>query len=160
MKTCLFVVVGLACCLSPLSAQEKPVIVVNPFTLAQGVTWPYDVKVMQAQAVAEFKVSLGKDFDIVAEAPASHQGAVYTLETLITGWHPGNAATRFIIGMGSGRESANIEYRVVDGSGKRVVERKDTIRTDFFSQGSGSTGTLTHPFAHKIAERIENARLK
>ncbi len=55
MKQWLLLVIGLA--LSPLglSAQEKPVIVVQVFTAAPGVEWPYDMKMMQAQTVAESK---------------------------------------------------------------------------------------------------------
>jgi hypothetical protein len=160
MKKWLLVLVALA--LAPVAAysQGKPVLVVQPFTTATDVAWPYDVKVMQAQTVAEFKVTLGKDFDIVADPPASPQGNVYTLETQITAWHSGSAATRIIVGFGSGRESADIRYQVSDGSGKKVLERQDRIRTNFYSQGAGSSGTLAHPFAQKIAERIKNAKLK
>jgi Domain of unknown function (DUF4410) len=160
MKKWLLLVVGLA--ISPVvtSAQDKPTIVVNVFTAAPDVVWPYDMKVMQAQSVAEFKVTLGKDFDIVAEPPASPRGNVYTLDAEITGWRAGNAAKRLIVGLGSGRESADIQYRVTDQSGKKVVDRKDTIRTNFYSQGAGSSGTLAHPFAQKIAERIKDAKLK
>jgi hypothetical protein len=41
-----------------------------------------------------------------------------------------------------------------------VLEGKDTVRTNFFSQGAGSIGTLAHPIAQKLAERIKNAKLK
>ena len=63
-------------------------------------------------------------------------------------------------GPGSGRESADIEYQLTDGAGKTVLEHKDTIRTNFYSQGAGSTGTLGHPFAVKIADRIKDAKLR
>ena len=49
---------------------------------------------------------------------------------------------------------------VSDASGKRVLDREDTVRTNFYSQAAGSTGTLTHPIAQKIADRIKDARLK
>ena len=68
-----------------LSSRANPVLVVNPFTSGAEVVWPYDMKVMQAQTVAEFKVMLGKDFDIVAEAPPTPPGSVYTLDVAITG---------------------------------------------------------------------------
>ena len=115
---------------------------------------------MQPQLVAEFKVMLGKEFDIAAEAPTTSPGTIYTLDGEITGWRPGNAAKRIIVGLGSGREASDIHYRVTDASGKQVLERKDTVRTNFFSQGAGSTGTLAHPIAQKIAERIKEAKLK
>jgi hypothetical protein len=143
-----------------LSSQDRPVIVVNAFTTASGVELPYDLKQLQAQLVAEFKVMLGKQFAIVAEAPATPPGSVYVLDAEIVSWRPGNAAKRLLVGLGSGREAMDIQYRVTDASSKKVIERKDTIRTNFYSQGAGSTGTLAHPIAQKIAGRIKDARLK
>ena len=160
MRTLLRLVSGLALCASTLTAQGKPVLVVQLFTVAANVTLPYDMKLLQTQAVAEFKVSLGKEFDIVADAPTTTEGKVYTLEAEITAWKAGNAATRMLVGLGSGRESADVKYRVTDGSGKAVVDRRDTIRTNFAAQGAGSSGTLAHPFAEKISEKIKDAKLK
>ena len=56
---------------------------------------------------------------------------IFTLDTEITGWRPGNAAKRLVIGLGSGREASDIQYRVTDGSGKKVLEGKDTVRTNY-----------------------------
>lgn len=159
MRKCLPVVIALALSSIALFSQVKSVLVVQPFTVSPGVELPYDMKLMQTQLVAELKVMLAKEFDIVAEAPATPQGIVYTLDGEVTGWRPGNAAKRIIIGLGSGREASDVQYRVTDGSGKKVLERKDTVRTNFFSQSAGSTGTLAHPIAQKIAERIEDAKL-
>ena len=160
MKKCLLLIVGLALSTYDLSAQGRPTIVVQAFTVAAGVELPYDMKLMQTQLVPEFKTMLGKEFDIVAEAPATPQGAVYMLDAEITGWRPGNAAKRLVVGLGSGRESSDVQYRVTDRSGKKVVERQDTVRTNFYSQAAGSTGTLAHPIAQKIADRIKDAKLK
>jgi hypothetical protein len=41
-----------------------------------------------------------------------------------------------------------------------MADVKVTVRTKFYSQGAGSTGTLTHPIAQKIADRIKDAKLK
>jgi hypothetical protein len=160
MRKLWLLVAGLA--LSPvgISAQDKPVLVVQVFTTAAGVNLPYDMKLMQAQIIPEFKVMLGKEFDVVAEAPDAPARSVYTLNAEITDWRPGNAAKRLLVGMGSGREASDVQYRVTDTTGKSVVERKDTIRTNFYSQGAGSTGTLAHPIAQKIADRIKDAKLK
>ncbi|HEU4386776.1 MAG TPA: DUF4410 domain-containing protein [Blastocatellia bacterium] len=157
----LVLVLVLAPALAPFiaSAQQKPVIVVEQFTVAPGATCPYDMKTLTSQMIAELDVILGKDFDIAAEAPTSTQAPVFTLKTEITEWHSGNAAKRVMIGFGSGRETSDIKYQVADGSGKKVLEKKDTIRTNYFSQGAGSSGTLAHPIALKIAERIKNAKL-
>jgi hypothetical protein len=143
-----------------VSSQAKRVIVVKPFTLAAGVELPYDMKQLQPQLVADLKVQLGKEFDIVGEPPAAPQGSVYTLDGEITGWRPGNAAKRIVVGLGSGREASDIHLRVADNSGQKIIDSTDTIRTNFYSQGAGSVGTLVHPIAQKIAERIKDAKLK
>ena len=143
-----------------LSSQPSRTVVVQPFTLATGVELPYDVKLLQTQLVADLKVQIGKEFTIVAEPPASPQGSVYTLDGVITGWRPGNAAKRIVVGLGSGREATDLHYRVTDGSGQPAIDRTDTIRTNFYSQGAGSVGTLVHPIAQKIAERLKDAKLK
>ena len=160
MNARLLCVVVIACSTIGVASQSKPLIVVQPFTTARGVELPYDLNVLQAQLVAELKVMLGSQFNIVAAAQAVSPGGGYTLEGEITGWRPGNAAKRMLVGMGSGREASDVAYRVSDASGKRVLEREDTVRTNFYSQAAGSTGTLTHPIAQKIAERIKDARLK
>ena len=160
MKKCLLLVAGIALSTVSLTAQGKPVIVVQPFTAAPGVELPYDLKQMQPQLIAEFRVELGKEYEFVAEAPANAAGTVYTLAGQITGWRPGNVAKRLVVGLGSGREASDIEYHVSDSSGKKVLEKKDTVRTNFYAQGTGSTGTLAHPIAQKIADRIKEAKLK
>jgi hypothetical protein len=159
MRKHVVLVAGLLLSAVVVSAQTKPIIVVQPFTTAPGVELPYDMKLMQSQLVPEFKVMLGKQFDIVAEAPADASAPVYTLAGEITGWRAGNAAKRLLVGLGSGREASDIRYSLTDASGKKVVERSDTVRTNFFSQQAGSTGTLAHPIAQKIAERIRDAKL-
>ena len=160
MTNALLVAVGLSLVMANPVAQERPIMVVNAFTTAEGVELPYDLKQLHGQLVAEFKMLLGKQYQILAEAPAASGGAVYTLDATITGWRAGNAAKRLLVGMGSGRESSDIAYEVSDGSGKKVLERKDTIRTNFYSQGAGSVGTLAHPIAQKISDRIKDAKLK
>src|SRR5580765_383604 len=160
MKKSWLLITGFVLSTIGLSSQGKPVIVVQAFTASAGVELPYDLKQLQPQLVADLKVQMGKEFDFVAEAPASPPGTIFTLDTAITGWRPGNAAKRLVIGLGSGREASDIQYRVTDGSGKKVLEGKDTVRTNYYSQGAGSIGTLVHPIAQKLAERIKNAKLK
>jgi hypothetical protein len=157
-----FLPLTLAIALSPaiLFSQAKPVLFVQPFTTAPEVVLPYDLQQLQAQIVAELKVMLGKDFEIASEAPAVPHGRLYTLTVEISRWQAGNVAKRLLVGLGSGRESADIHYRVDDDAGKTVLDRRDTVRTQFYAQGAGSTGTLGHPFADKIAERIKDAKLK
>ena len=155
-------VLAFALALAPLalSAQDKPTLIVNPFTTGQGVELPYDLKQLHGQLVAELRVMLGKEFIVVAEAPTTPTGKVFTLGGEIVAWRPGNAAKRLLVGMGSGREASDIAYTVTDASGAKVVDKKDTIRTNFYSQGAGSTGTLGHPIAQKISERIKEAKLR
>jgi len=160
MRKCLLLIVGLLVATVGSSAHGKRVIVVQPFTVATGLDLPYDMKLMQTQLVAELKVELGKEFTIAGESPAAADGMIYSLTGEITGWRPGNAAKRLLVGMGSGREASDIQYRVTDSSGQKVIDQKDTVRTNFYSQGAGSSGTLAHPIAQKIASRIKDAKLK
>jgi hypothetical protein len=160
MNRWLLLVIGLALLAAETSSQGKRVLVVQPFTLAPGVELPYDIKQLQAGLVADLRVQIGKEYEVVAEVPSAPQGTVYTLTGEVTGWRPGNAAKRLVVGLGSGREASDIHYRVTDNSSQNVIDRTDTIRTNFYSQGAGSIGTLVHPIAQKIAERIKDARLK
>jgi hypothetical protein len=160
MKKFLAIVVVLVASHLGLSAQEKPQLVIHAFTVAPGVELPYDMKLLQAQMVAELKVELGKDYNVISDSPTASEGTGYALHGVITGWRPGNAAKRMLVGMGSGRESSDIDFHVSDGSGKKVIERKETIRTNFYSQGAGSSGTLAHPIALKVSDRIKESKLK
>jgi uncharacterized protein DUF4410 len=160
MKRPLLLLLTLTIAPSAVSAQVKPVLTVQAFTTAADVTLPYDMKLLQTQMVAELAVMLGKEFQVVAESPSTATESLYSLNGEITSWRPGNAAKRLIVGLGSGREAMDLQYRVSDAAGKQVVGGKDTIRTNFYSQGAGSTGTLAHPIAQKIAERIKGAKLK
>jgi uncharacterized protein DUF4410 len=159
MKRFLPIVVALVVSTIGLTSQEKPKLVVNAFTVAQGIELPYDMKLLQTQLVAELKVEL-KDYSVISEPPSAPEGTVYALNGVITGWRPGNAAKRMFVGMGSGREASDIEFHIADSSGKKVLERKETIRTNFYSQGAGSSGTLAHPIALKVADRIKEVKLK
>jgi hypothetical protein len=160
MKRWLLLVIGLVLLAAEPATQGKRVLVVEPFTLAPGVELPYDIKQLQAGLVADLRVQIGKEYEVVAEVPSAPQGSVYTLTGEVTGWRPGNAAKRLVVGLGSGREASDIHYRVTDNSSQHVIDRTDTIRTNFYSQGAGSIGTLVHPIAQKIAERIKDVRLK
>ena len=155
----LLVVFGVVFGQTVVSSQGKPTLVVQVFKTAPDVALPYDLTLLQTQMVAELKVMLGKEFDIVAAAPSAAGGNVYLLDGDITGWRAGNAAKRFLVGMGSGREAMDLAFRVSDAK-ERLFERKETIRTNFYSQGAGSTGTLAHPIAQKVADRIQDARLR
>jgi Domain of unknown function (DUF4410) len=78
-------------------------LVVNAFTVAQGIELPYHMKLLQTQLVAELKVEL-KDYNVISEPPSAAEGTAYALNGVVTGWRPGNAAKRMFVGMGSGRE--------------------------------------------------------
>ena len=153
-------IIGVVLAAVSLSSQGKRVIVVQPFTVAAGVELPYDMKLLQPQLIADLRVQIGKEFDVVGELPANPQGSVYTLEGEVTGWRPGNAAKRLVVGLGSGREASDVRFLVADKAGQKVIESTDTVRTNFYSQGAGSVGTLVHPIAQKIAKRIKDAKLK
>lgn len=160
-KKTLLLLLAVALCPFVTRADEKPVIVVHAFTLAGGTTWPYDMKQMQTEAVAELQAKLGKKFDIVSEIPTTAHGKTYVLDGEVTGWRPGNRAERTMVGWGSGRESADIHFWVTDEAGEKKLDTRDTIRAELAGvQYQNSVGELAHPFASKIVHRIGEAKLK
>ncbi|MGB7332184.1 MAG: hypothetical protein WBD25_12435, partial [Terriglobales bacterium] len=46
-----------------LTGQERPTIVLHPFTAGADVAWPYDMKLMQTQTIAEVKAKVGKQYE-------------------------------------------------------------------------------------------------
>jgi len=156
-----FLAVTLAILASPsfVPAQDKPGIAVHIFTVIPGQPWPYDMKQMAMQTVAELQRKDGKRFEVAVDAPAG-QAKTYTLDGEVTEWHPGNRAKRLVVGMGSGRETAKIHYWLTDAGGKKVFEHTDTIRAAFWGNGyADSVGQLAQPFADKIADRLAEAKL-
>jgi len=142
-----------------VQAQEKPVIVVRPFSMASGVSWPYDMQKMALQTIAELQNKDHKKYDIAAESPVAHT-PVYTLDGEVLEWHPGNRAKRILVGVGTGRETARIHYWLTDESGKRIFEHEDTVRAEYWgNEYAESVGQLAHPFADKIANRLGQAKL-
>jgi hypothetical protein len=141
-------------------AQEKTTIVVKPFTLATGVSWPYDMEKMTVQLRAEMQNKDGKKFGVETEAP-SGVGHYYMLQGEVTEWHPGNRAKRVLVGVGTGRETAKIHYWLSDENGKRVFEHEDTIRAEYWgNEYADSVGQLAHPFADKVSARLGEAKLE
>jgi len=147
--------------LVPACAQDKPVLVVHAFTVASGVTFPYDMRDLQTQAIVELKSKNGAQFTVVDQALSS-QAHVYVLDGEVTEWHKGNTAERLLIAAGSvaGRENARIHYWLTDKDGKKVFEQTDTIRQLFMRNAhERSAGTLVKPFGDKISERLSAAKL-
>ena len=142
-----------------VGAQEKTVIVVRPFTMANGVIWPYDMQKMTTQTLAELQQKDKGKYEVSAEPPSS--GALaYSLQGEVLEWHPGNRAKRVLVGVGTGRETAKIHYWLTDASGKKVFEHEDTIRAEYWGNAyADSVGQLAHPFADKIATRLGEAKL-
>jgi hypothetical protein len=144
----------------PAWAQEKLSIVVSAFKTAPDISWPYDMKELQRQTVAELQNKDKKKFNISTDPPTPG-GHYVTLEVEILEWHPGNAAKRALVGLGTGRESAKIRYWLTSQDGKKVFEHEDTIRTEFYASAYvGSVGQLAHPLADKIGGRLAEAKLE
>jgi Domain of unknown function (DUF4410) len=142
-----------------LDAQEKPAIVVHPFTTASGVSWPYETSRVTAQTVAELQNKDGKKYTVTTEAPADRTH-FFLLTGEILEWHPGNRAKRVLVGVGTGRETAKIHFWLTDENGKKVFEHEDTIRAEYWGNAyADSVGQLAHPFADKIATRLAEAKL-
>jgi hypothetical protein len=157
MTLVLFVV---ALGLVPARAQEKPALVVHAFTVASGVSFVYDMSQLQTQTIAELKDKDGSQFDFAPEAPAN-QARVYVLDGEVMEWHKGNTAARMLVAKSSGAApgSAKIRYWLTDKDGKKVFEQTDTIRQTRMENGHESAGTLAPPFAAKVVERLQGAKL-
>ena len=142
------------------SIQGKTALLVDTFTAGSSMAWPYDMKLLQTETVAELKAKDGQKFNIGAEA-AAERTSFYRLQGEVTEWHPGNRAKRMLVGLGSGRETATIHYWLVTETGKKVFDHTDTIRAEFWGNAyAGSVGELAHPFADKIAKRLSEAKLE
>ena len=158
-KVAVLVLVLLGLWIPFLQAQERPAIVVQPFTMANGVSWPYDTQRMTSQTLAELQTKDGKKYEIATEAPLNH-AHYYSLGGEVLEWHPGNRAKRVLVGVGTGRETAKIHYWLSDETGKKVFEHEDTIRAEFWgNEYADSVGQLAHPFADKIAGRLAQTKL-
>jgi hypothetical protein len=144
--------------MSEISARA--VVIVREFSVSEKTGWPYDIKQLQSQTVAELRAKSADHLDVLVGDPATPRTHTYTLNGEIVSWRPGNRAKRMMIGMGSGRETADIHYWLTDEQGKKVFDHKDTIRAEFWGNAyAGSVGELAHPFASKIAARLTEAKL-
>lgn len=142
-------------------AGGRPLLVVQPFKVAGSVTWPYDAQALQTQTVLilQTKDRIKERFDVAANASEA-AGPVYTLQGEVLEWRAGNRATRLIVGLGAGRESADIRYWLTDEKGTRIFDKQDTIRAAFLgNQFAASVGQLAEPFAAKLADRLGDVRL-
>ena len=138
--------------------SERATLLVHSFTVSPGVPWPYDMKQLATETVAELQRKNSKQFDVLPEASAS-QGHLFTLDGEVTEWHPGNRATRILVGLGSGRETAKIHYWLSDETGRKVFDHTDTIRAAFWgNEYAASVGQLALPFADKIAARLAHVK--
>jgi hypothetical protein len=145
----------------PTRQGGRPLLLVQPLRIPEAVTWPYDAQQLQTQTVLILKTkdNIKNRFDVSANG-ADAAGPVYTLEGEVISWRAGNRATRLIVGMGAGRESADIRYWLTDEKGVRVLERQDTIRAAFIGNAvAGSVGQLAEPFASKIADRLDDVNV-
>ena len=141
----------------PATTNAKPVLVVREFDVRPGVQWPYDLKLLQTATVTRLRKEeeVHTALDIVADALSDAILPVYTLAGEVLSWQAGSRTKRLVIGLGTGRESADIRYWIVDGSGTKVFERKDTIRAALMGNSvAASAGQLVDPFVSKIAERL------
>jgi hypothetical protein len=160
MKNMILMLIFMQFLTTAARAQEKPNIVVNLFKTGPDVSWPYDMKELHRQVVAELQNKDRKKYNISTDLPSS--GTHYlALDVEILEWHPGNAAKRALVGMGTGRESAKIRFSVLTPDGKKVFEHEDIVRTEFYASAyAGSVGQLAHPMADKIGGRLAEAKLE
>jgi hypothetical protein len=139
--------------------EEKTTLVVHVFSVPTAVQWPYDTKQLQLATIAELKAKCGTRAEAVSETP-ENRTRVLILEGEVLSWKAGNRATRLMVGLGAGRETAKIHFWINDASGKKVLDRTETIRQSVWGGGyTPSVGELLQPFANKIANRIAESKV-
>ncbi len=144
----------------PTQAQEKTTLVVHAFSVPTGVQWPYDTKQLQLATIAELKAKCGSRAEVVSEDPSQSKTRVLILDGEVLSWKAGNRAKRLTVGLGAGRETAQIHFYLNDASGKKVFEHTDTIRQSVWGGGyAPSAGELLQPFANKIAGRVAESKV-
>ena len=80
------------------------------------------IKQLQSQTLAELRSKSEGKIDVLTGLPETPRTHTYTLGGEVLSWRPGNRAKRMIVGLGSGRETAEIHYWLTDEQGKRVFE--------------------------------------
>ena len=105
MKNIILVILCMQFWVASTQAQEKPTIVFSTFKTAPEVSWPYDMKELQRQVVAELQNKDRKKYNISTRQAPSFGTHYLVLEVEVLEWHPGNAAKRALVGVGTGRES-------------------------------------------------------
>lgn len=78
---------------------SRGVIIIHEFCASDRTGWPYDIKQLQSQTVAELRAKAEGRFDVSVGAPATPRMHTYTLQGEIVSWRPGNRAKRLIVGM-------------------------------------------------------------
>ena len=143
-----------------LAQEVKPLIVLNPFTVASDSALPYDMKLLQASVLAELKARFIKEFvEVVAESPGKSSGKTYAVDGVFSNWKGGSTAKRLLVGFGSGRESVDLHFWVTDEAGKKLIDRKEKIKAQFLGSAyQGNIGELAHPVADKLGDRLNDAK--
>lgn len=162
-------------------AQSKPTLVVNPFTVAEGVPrsdqWEGNaVRRLESRTIFKLKTSGDKHFDVVTEAPKETNDKVYRLSVKILYWcDTFNACPRLLPGASAGGFSAEgkIHYWLTDQSGNKVFECTDdftlawaappvypgVILDDPAADLGVYLSDFAEPFADKISSRLKDAKL-
>src|SRR5690349_17268338 len=79
------------------ASLNRPVLIVREFTVSNKTGWPYDLKQLQSETVAELRGKTSTT-DVLVGPPATPRAHTYTLEGEIVSWRSGNAAKRYMIG--------------------------------------------------------------
>ena len=149
-----------SCAAVSVSSQVKRVIVVQPFTLAAGVELPYDMKLLQPQLVADARVQIGKEFDVVAEPPANPQGSVYTLDGEITGGVPATPLNALSLAWALVERPATCIFVSLTKPARRSPMHRTRSVPIFTRRVLAPLGRSRIPIAQKMAQRIEEAKPK
>src|SRR5690348_1888623 len=60
--------------------ESRPVVIVQEFSVSQKTGWPYDVKQLQSETVAELRAKSPDKFDVLVGTPETARIHTYTLD--------------------------------------------------------------------------------
>jgi hypothetical protein len=142
------------------AAGGKPVVVIAAFTSGSGVNWPYDMGQLQSQTIRLLNArgQLRQRFDLMDEKPSTAR-TVYMLSGEVLSWRAEPPRAGAPAGAGPA-ESAEIRYRLVDPSGAKLFEQRETIRIAAATvPAARSVSQVAEPLATTLAGRLDAVKV-
>lgn len=142
-----------------LPAASRTAVIVQKFTAGDKMNCPFDLDELRAQIAIALRVKSKNHIDALLEPPPTPRLHSYILQGEVVACRRPSLAKVLTIGVFSygavGLQTAvDIHYWLADAQGRRILERRDTVR----GKRNGDPD-LVPPGATKIAKRLADSRL-